>query len=95
MERWLVVYDTPSDKRRRRVAQILDAYGERVQFSVFEVFAEGAHWERMVSRLGRVVDEEEDRLRLYPACDRCARAVVSLAGRGQEPWQRRDKVLIV
>ena len=94
MERWLVVYDTPSDARRRRVVKILDAYGDRVQFSVFEVFAEGAHLERVVVRLGKVLDEDEDRLRLYPACNRCARGVRTLAGHGSEPWAAEEVYIV-
>lgn len=94
MERWLVVYDTPDDRRRRRMAKVLDAYGERVQYSVFEVLAEGAHLERMLARLARTLDEGEDRLRLYPLCERCVREVLTLAGEMPEPWEEHEVYII-
>lgn len=35
--RYLIAYDIGDDKRRARVARILQGYGDRVQFSVFVV----------------------------------------------------------
>jgi len=29
-------YDIPSDKRRKKVSDLLEGYGQRVQYSVFE-----------------------------------------------------------
>jgi CRISPR-associated protein Cas2 len=34
--RVVVSYDISDDKRRRKVAQIMEGYGYRVQYSVFE-----------------------------------------------------------
>ena len=33
---WVIAYDSPSDKRRRKLAKLLEGYGERLQWSVFE-----------------------------------------------------------
>jgi CRISPR-associated protein Cas2 len=33
---WVIAYDSPSDKRRRKMAKLLEGYGERLQWSVFE-----------------------------------------------------------
>jgi CRISPR-associated protein Cas2 len=32
---WVIAYDSPNDKRRRKVAKLLEGYGERIQRSVF------------------------------------------------------------
>ena len=45
--RTLVAYDIPDDKRRSRVAHLLESYGDRVQFSVFVVDAAPARLVRM------------------------------------------------
>ncbi len=37
VRRLLVAYDIPDDKRRSALAQILEGYGDRVQYSVFIV----------------------------------------------------------
>ena len=33
---WVIAYDSPCDKRRRKMAKLLKGYGERLQWSVFE-----------------------------------------------------------
>jgi hypothetical protein len=33
---WVIAYDSPSNKRRRKLAKLLEGYGERLQWSVFE-----------------------------------------------------------
>jgi len=33
---WVVAYDSPNTKRRRKLAKLLEGYGERLQLSVFE-----------------------------------------------------------
>jgi CRISPR/Cas system-associated endoribonuclease Cas2 len=33
---WVIGYNTPSDKRRRKLAKLLQGYGVLVQWSVFE-----------------------------------------------------------
>jgi len=36
METWLILYDIRNEKRLRRIAKLMERYGERVQKSVFE-----------------------------------------------------------
>ena len=33
---WVVAYDSPNTRRRRKLAKLLEGYGERLQWSVFE-----------------------------------------------------------
>ncbi|MEO8894115.1 MAG: CRISPR-associated endonuclease Cas2, partial [Coleofasciculaceae cyanobacterium] len=33
---YVVVYNIPCDKRRKKLSNILEGYGRRVQYSVFE-----------------------------------------------------------
>ena len=58
----LVSYDVAKDekgeKRLRHVAKILENYGQRVQYSVFDYdsirfYALGANWERKVEHVGQ------------------------------------------
>lgn len=94
MQKWLAVYDIPDDRRRQRVARILDGYGKRVQYSAFEVVTRGDHFQRMVRRLQTALDEKQDNLRLYPACENCARKVITLAGEKREAWRQRDVYIV-
>jgi CRISPR-associated protein Cas2 len=66
----LVTYDVslrqPSGAGRlRRVAKACQDYGQRVQFSVFEIEVDPAQWTKLRARLERLIDPEQDSLRYY------------------------------
>jgi CRISPR-associated protein Cas2 len=74
--RWVVAYDCPCDKRRRRIAVLLEGYGVRVQESVFECELQPEVFQRLRSRLQRLIRADEDAVRLWPLSRRsCARIV--------------------
>ncbi|HEY6323091.1 MAG TPA: CRISPR-associated endonuclease Cas2 [Thermoanaerobaculia bacterium] len=74
----VVSYDIREDRRRARVAKVLLDFGARVQFSVFECRLEAAQVERLARRLGAVIDEQEDSVRIYRICQECAPKVMIL-----------------
>ena len=87
MKRWLVAYDVPDDRRRTKIANLLEDYGDRVQYSVFEIFASSEELQRMIVRMKGVIEENEDSIRLYPACESCVKKVRILGtGESIEPW---------
>ena len=66
----LVTYDVsvvqPGGARRlRRVAKACQDYGQRVQFSVFEIEVDPAQWTALKARLEKLIDPEQDSLRYY------------------------------
>lgn len=66
----LVSYDvsvTSGDgpKRLRRVGKACLDYGQRVQYSVFEIEVEPDQWVKLKNRLCDIIDEETDSLRFY------------------------------
>jgi CRISPR-associated protein Cas2 len=63
---YLVVYDIPSDKRRQKVSNLLEGYGKRVQYSVFECVLTPTKYKEMCQRLKERVNLAEDNLRFYP-----------------------------
>ena len=64
--RFVVVYDIVSDARRHAVAELLSAYGPRVQLSVFEVELTDKQSLELTTRLADLVDELQDQVRVYP-----------------------------
>jgi CRISPR-associated protein Cas2 len=78
----LVSYDLPDDRRRTKVAAALEDFGTRVQWSVFECRLEEAQVARLSTRLGRLIDEAEDSVRIYRICAECARRI-EILGRGK------------
>jgi CRISPR-associated protein Cas2 len=63
---YVVTYDIPCNKRRKRVSDLLEGYGRRVQYSVFECVLPVQKYEELRSRLRSRVKLEEDSVRFYP-----------------------------
>lgn len=66
----LVTYDVrtsePGGSRRlRAVAKACRDFGQRVQYSVFEIEVDPAQWARLKARLETIIDPECDSLRYY------------------------------
>jgi CRISPR-associated protein Cas2 len=66
----LISYDISTisaggDKRLRRVAKLCRDFGQRVQFSVFEVEVDTARWVVLKQQLCDLIDTEVDSLRFY------------------------------
>ncbi len=66
----LVTYDVSTADsggagRLRRVAKACRDFGQRVQFSVFEIEADPAQWATLKARLERLIKPEVDSLRYY------------------------------
>jgi CRISPR-associated protein Cas2 len=63
---YVVVYDIPCDKRRKKVADLLEGYGRRVQLSVFECVLNVDQYDELRKRLQKRVKLAEDNVRFYP-----------------------------
>ncbi len=65
----LVSYDVARDengeKRLRHVAKILENYGQRVQYSVFECLVDPAQWVELKAKLLKTINKDYDSLRFY------------------------------
>jgi len=64
-EFYIICYDTPSDKRRRKLHKLLKNYAVAVQKSVFETFLEAAEFATMMSKIKALMDERSDSVRVY------------------------------
>ncbi|MCA9983219.1 MAG: CRISPR-associated endonuclease Cas2 [Anaerolineales bacterium] len=74
--RLLVSYDISSDKRRRQVVKILEGYGYRVQYSVFECEVNKREFEAMLGRLKPLVStRQEESIRFYPLSEDVAEKI--------------------
>jgi CRISPR-associated protein Cas2 len=79
---YVVAYDVTDDRRRAKIARYLEAMGERVQGSVFEAYLTAAELEKLLRKLTKVMNEEEDSVRVYILCGAC-REKVRTVGRGR------------
>jgi len=63
---WVICYDITNDKRRRKVVDIMESYGQRAQYSVFECDITDRQQMTLQAKLAKVIDEDEDDVRFYP-----------------------------
>ena len=63
---YVVIYDIPCDKRRRKVFNLLEGYGQWVQYSCFECVLSQDKFEELRRRLKKRVNLDEDSVRFYP-----------------------------
>jgi CRISPR-associated protein Cas2 len=63
---YLVTYDISCNKRRKKVSDLLEGYGQRVQYSVFECVLPADKFDELRQRLKPRVDQSEDSVRFYP-----------------------------
>ena len=66
----LVTYDVNTledggKRRLRRVARACEDWGQRVQFSVFEIELDPAQWAKLKARLEGIIEPAHDSLRYY------------------------------
>ena len=76
----VVAYDIADDRRRRRVAKLLEGVGWRVQDSVFYCEWLSEQREALLPRIADALDLTKDTLRIYPLCVRDRREIET-AGR--------------
>lgn len=85
---YVVAYDIADDERREDVATLLSGYGPRVQLSVFECeFRDVNAAAALRAAIRRVIDVDEDQVRLYRLDDRAARETVIIGARVIEERQ--------
>lgn len=61
----IIAYDTPSDKRRNKLVKTLKRYGERRQYSLFELRVSKDQHAKLKQSIVSIVDEAEDTLAIY------------------------------
>ncbi|MDO5423016.1 MAG: CRISPR-associated endonuclease Cas2 [Eubacteriales bacterium] len=73
---YVVSYDIHSDKIRNKVAKILEGYGVRVQYSVFECRLSQRQYEQMYEKLVLLsMDTGENGIRIYHLCGKCEKGI--------------------
>ncbi|MEW6618767.1 MAG: CRISPR-associated endonuclease Cas2 [bacterium] len=67
----VVSYDVRNDKKRNKIANLMEDYGTRVQYSVFECHLNQKVFDRMVKDVLKYLQIEKDSLRIYKICEDC------------------------
>lgn len=91
--RYIVAYDIPSDRFRNRLVKILEKYGERIQFSVFECKLTSAGIDEMKARLkmGEFLNGKHGAISIYPLDEV---SVAKIERYGQSPYIDQETVIV-
>lgn len=88
----VVAYDISDDKRRERVSKILEGYGERVQYSVFECRLDRMQYLRLRHALAEAIKPEEDVISFYFLCEADVRRIERI-GRGPPRFEKEAVIV--
>ncbi len=77
---YIVSYDISSNKRRKKVADLLEGYGQRVQLSVFECELSDKQFKEMYQKLLKRIKHEEDNIRIYPVSGHTIGQIIIIGG---------------
>lgn len=67
----LIAYDIADDRRLKQVAKLMEAYGERVQKSVFECVIDEQQLQNLTHKLKHLMKRKEDKVQFYNLCSAC------------------------
>jgi len=91
---YVISYDISNDKKRVRIARILDDYGKRVQESVFELAGlRDTVWKECVNRLREAKMAEGESIRIYGLCRDCKSKIIVI-GEEEEPMEAPDRYIV-
>ncbi len=68
---YLISYDISDDKRRNKVSEFLENYGNRVQKSVFECYIDEKTYLHIYITLKKLINLKTDSVRFYPLYKIC------------------------
>ncbi|SKB13799.1 CRISPR-associated endoribonuclease Cas2 [Planktothrix sp. PCC 11201] len=81
----VVVYDISNDKRRVKLSNFLEGYGNRIQFSVFECFISLEEMRQLHQKVKKLVLPQEDNVRFYWISNDALSIVLTIGSQKPEP----------
>ena len=71
----VIAYDISDDRRRARVAAVLQAYGDRIQRSVFVATIDTGQLNEVRERISQIINPDTDSVYVFRQCAACWEAV--------------------
>ena len=87
--KYIVTYDISNDKRRTKLADLLEGYGVRVNYSVFEIALNETKRNKLLYEieLKKLINKKYDSLRFYHLCENCLSKSFEIANR-EDPFEQ-------
>lgn len=73
---WVIAYDISDDLRRSRMVKIIEKYGVRKNYSVFECMLTESQLEKLQEKIVKIINPAVDRIIFYPLCINCYSKII-------------------
>lgn len=77
----VIAYDIMDDRRRNRVIKIIEQYGIRVNYSVFECMFTNVQFKNTQEKIAKLIKFKEDSVIYYPICVDCFSKIIYQSNR--------------
>lgn len=81
---WVITYDVTDDLRRSRIVKVIEKYGERVNYSVFECMLTDSQFKKLHDKLQTMI-QSSDSIIYYPLCVGCYSKIIYTPRRYVKP----------
>jgi CRISPR-associated protein Cas2 len=96
MSLYIISYDIAKTKLRNQTAKLLESYGSRVQYSVFECELDRERYQSLYGKLCDItLDEETDSIRMYRLCGKCEEMSVFLGNQKKGIRQLMKDTIVI
>jgi len=68
---YLITYDIEDNKRRKKISDLLEGYGKRVNYSVFEFYLTKKELGEIIMEAKKILNKKADSFRVYRICESC------------------------
>ncbi len=93
---YVISYDIVEDRRRNKIAKLLEGYGQRVQYSVFECHIDKKTLKILYAKLQDLTqDMQEGSVYIYFLCNECEKKQVVIGERNQKLEELQEPVIVV
>lgn len=89
--RYVVAYDITNDKRRKKLSDLLDTYGTRVNYSVYEIELNQTKHRKLLREIEEkeLINKKYDSIRFYHICENCLPKCSELSN-APDPFAHKD-----
>lgn len=96
MSLYIISYDITENKIRNKISKILEGYGKRIQYSVFECEISIKLFENLYEQLlKQAIDPKTDSIRIYHLCMACSEKCITIGNiKGNCINQNNDVIVI-
>lgn len=72
MKKYIIIaYDIRDNRRRKKVSDLLEGYGVRVNYSVFELYISKKELSIIKAEIYKHIEKEDDNILIYHVCKSC------------------------